>query len=213
MFYFCIDQGKNIPAYELDLMYKMRHKVGVLDWNWSLPNKNLGRDKDQFDRPDTTYLLVYNSEDVLVACARLNPTTSPHLMSEIFPHQCDFQGVPQGSDIMELSRFMVDEDHLTHFEKVQLYLQICLAITKYSVSIGITQLTWLSHTARYTKSVVVWRTRPLGTPLFYKDDSQEYIAAIMEVNAEAVARLQRFIRTDWTEPLKQIPTRKKQRAA
>lgn len=213
MFYFCVVKGRDIPADELERLYKLRYKVGVLDWKWNLPNVVEGQDKDQFDTPETVYILVYNLDDHLIGCARLNPTTRAHLMSEVFPHQCDFGGVPRGIDIMELSRFMLDKDEITHHEQVQIYLQVCLVVTKYAVSVGINQLTWLSHTARYTKSIIVWRTRPLGTPLFYEDDNQEYIAAIMDVDNSAIGRLQRFIRNDWTENWQEIPMRDKQRAA
>ncbi len=213
MVYFVIQSGSEIPEDELELIYRLRYKVAVLNWGWNLPNCQDGRDKDQFDRPDTQYVLVYDDNDNLVACSRLNTTTEPHLLSEIFPHHCEFSGVPRGKDIWELSRFVVDKDQLTHYQQVQLYLQMCLAVTKFVVASGIRKVTWLSHKTRYTKSVVVWRTRPLGYPVHYEDDDQDYIAAIMDTDEAAIGRLRKFVKIDWSETLQDLPVRSARKAA
>ena len=114
---------------------------------------------------------------------------------------------------MELSRFVVDKDHLTHNQQVHLYLQMCLAVTKFAVSSGINQVTWLTEKSKYTKSVVVWRTRPLGVAQYYPKEDAEYIAAIMDTNLESIERLRRFVSTDWSETLREIPSSNEERAA
>jgi len=211
--YFVIKPSTDISSEELEIMFRLRYKVTVEDWGWNIPTTKNGLDIDQFDTEFSTYILTYDDSDRMVACSRLNPTTQPHLMSEIFAHHCEFSGVPVADDIIELSRFVVDKDHLTHNQQVQLYLQMCLAVTKYAVSQGVTQVTWLSEKSKYTKSVVVWKTRPLGLPHYYPDDGAEYIAAIMDTNDAAIARLMRFIKIDWSENLRELPDRKKARAA
>lgn len=213
MVYFVIKPSPDIPEHERRLMYQLRYKVTVKDWGWNIPTARKGLDKDQFDTDSTVYILVYDESDRMVACSRLNPTTQPHLMSDVFPERCEFSGVPCAADIMELSRFVVDKDHLTHNQQVQLYLQMCLAVTKYAVANHITRLTWLSEKSKYTKSVVVWRTRPLGLPHHYPDDDAEYIAAVMDTNEASIGRLRRFVKTDWSEILGHIPNREKARAA
>jgi len=203
--YFVIKQATEIPAAELHKMYRMRYMVAVDQWGWNIPTAKRGIDKDQFDTRLTTYILVYNRNSEMVACSRLNPTTRPHLMSEIFANQCEFSGVPQGKSIQELSRFVVDASKLTHAQQVQLYLQLCLVVTEYAISIGLKQLTWLTHKTKYIKSVVVWKTRPLGLPQYYPDDDAEYIAAIMDTTDESVRRLRRFCKLDGPIPLSDIP--------
>lgn len=205
MLSFIIKPVHEIPAIELNKMYRMRYDVAVGQWGWNIPTAKHGLDKDQFDTPYTTYLLVYNAAQDMVACARLNPTTRPHLMSEIFASQCEFLGVPQDDSIHELSRFIVDADKLTHAQQVQLYLQVCLVVTEYAIHIGVKQLTWLSHKTKYIKSVVVWKTKPLGLPQYYEDDDAEYIAAIMDATQEAVRRLRRFCKQKGPIPLSEFP--------
>ena len=122
--YFAIKSYTEIPCQLLDEMFALRYKVAVDEWGWSIPTAHSGSDKDQFDTELTTYVLVFNDEHRLVACSRLNPTIHPHLLSEIFPEHCSFIGVPVGAKIWELSRFIVDKTQLSHFEQVQLYLQM-----------------------------------------------------------------------------------------
>ena len=104
--YFAITKGADLPYFEAERMFQLRYKVGVEDWGWKLPNVRDNLDIDDFDRPQTDYILVYNDHDEMVACSRLNATTGPHLMSEVFPHQCEFTGVPTGENIWELSRYI-----------------------------------------------------------------------------------------------------------
>lgn len=206
MLFFVIKNTVEIPSNELNKMYRMRYAVAVGQWGWNIPTAKKGLDKDQFDTPHTTYVLVYNQAGQMVACARLNSTMRPHLMSEIFPDQCEFAGVPRDKSIHELSRFIVDSSKLTHAQQVRLYLQLCLVVTEYAISIGLKQLTWLTHKTKYIKSVVVWKTRPLGLPQYYQDDDAEYIAAIMDTTDEAVQRLRRFCKLEGSIPLSDIPT-------
>lgn len=206
MLFFVIKNATEIPLKELHKMYRMRYIVAVDQWGWNIPTAQKDIDKDQFDTQHTTYVLVYNQACQMVACARLNPTMSPHLMSEVFPDQCEFSGVPRDVSIQELSRFIVDSSKLTHAQQVRLYLQICLVVTEYAISIGLKQLTWLTHKTKYIKSVVVWKTRPLGLPQYYQDDDATYIAAIMDTTDEAVQRLRKFCKLECSIPLSNIPT-------
>jgi len=179
---------------EIEAMFRMRYKVAVEGWKWNIPNVTPGYDKDQFDTDDTIYFLAYDDERNLIGCGRLNPTITPHLLSDVFAEQCDFEGIPQEKDIFEFSRFIVDKGSLTHSQAVQYNLEICLAVTEYSVANGINQLTWLAYKSMYTKSVVLWKTRPLGAPKYYEDDDSTYIAAIIDTTPLAVKRIRRFCR-------------------
>lgn len=184
---------------ELDQMHKMRYRVAVEEWGWNIPNIDQNYDKDQFDTDDTVYFLGYNEDGDVRACGRLNPTDKPHLLSEVFPNQCEFRGVPQSKDIHEFSRFVIDGKGMTSLQKLQLSLLISLAITEHCVTQNILHITFLAYKATYTKGLVLWKTRPLGLPKYYEEDDSTYIAGIGEVSAEAVKRIARFART--SEPV------------
>lgn len=61
-----------------------RHKVFVKRLGWPLQTQN-GIELDQFDRPDTVYVVAQDDEGCIVGCARLLPTTRPYLLGEVFP--------------------------------------------------------------------------------------------------------------------------------
>lgn len=88
----------------LDKLASYRYKVFVEHLGWKL-NSPVMRELDQFDRPDTVYLIAINSEGSITGCARLLQTTSPYLLGDVFPHLLHSHQPPHSEDIWELSRF------------------------------------------------------------------------------------------------------------
>lgn len=179
---------------ELEEMHRMRYRVAVEEWGWDIPDIPNGYDKDQFDRDDTVYVLGYDDNGRVKGCGRIVRTDRPHLLSEIFPHQCEFAGVPSAENIFEFSRFIIDGDGLSQHEKLQLSLKISLAVTEYCFDQNASHLTFLAYKETYTKGVVLWKSRPLGLPRYYEDDDATYVAGIGEVSASAIKRISRFAR-------------------
>jgi acyl homoserine lactone synthase len=81
-----------------------RHKVFVETLGWDLKTVN-GEELDQFDRPDTLYVVSRNEGGQVNGCARLLPTNQPYLLGEVFPELMQGQPIPCSSDVWELSRF------------------------------------------------------------------------------------------------------------
>jgi len=81
-----------------------RHKIFIERLGWPLPVEN-GMERDQFDHPDTLYVLTQESNEAICGCARLLPTTEPYLLSEIFPHLLNGASIPESHEVWELSRF------------------------------------------------------------------------------------------------------------
>jgi acyl homoserine lactone synthase len=81
-----------------------RHKVFVENLGWDLYAPD-GLEQDQFDRPDTVYIVARDDEDEVCGCARLLPTTRPYLLSEVFPQLLNGAMPPSSPEIWELSRF------------------------------------------------------------------------------------------------------------
>ena len=80
-----------------------RYRVFVERLGWDLPAFD-GQEKDQFDRPDTVYV-VGQEEGWVIGCARLLPSTRPYLLSEVFPQLLNGLTPPSSPEIWELSRF------------------------------------------------------------------------------------------------------------
>lgn len=81
-----------------------RHKVFIDALGWELQTRN-GMELDQFDRPDTLYVVAQDEEGRINGCARLMPTNRPYLLGEVFPQLMNGLSPPCTPDIWELSRF------------------------------------------------------------------------------------------------------------
>lgn len=81
-----------------------RQRVFVEQLGWALQTQD-GMEADQFDRPDTVYVVARDDVDQLIGCARLLPSTRPYLLGEIFPQLLNGLSPPCSPDVWELSRF------------------------------------------------------------------------------------------------------------
>lgn len=177
-------------AASLDDMHRLRCRVAVEQWGWKIPGIAPGYDKDQFDTDRTVYLLAYaGAGDRLVGAARLNPTTEPHMLSEIFGDLCDLQAAPRDPAVYEFSRYVIDHAALSKEEQFRIRGRLSAAINEFCLRTGVSALSWFSYRSMYQRAVQMWETTPLGLPRHFPDDDQTYIAAVSQMTAEGLARL------------------------
>jgi N-acyl-L-homoserine lactone synthetase len=81
-----------------------RHKVFVETLGWDLATRD-GMELDQFDRPDTLYMVSQDERGAINGCARLLPTHRPYLLGDVFPALMHGQPLPCSPEVWELSRF------------------------------------------------------------------------------------------------------------
>lgn len=81
-----------------------RYQVFIEGLGWDLPAER-GMELDQFDRPDTLYVVARGDNEQIIGCARLLPTTQPYLLEEVFPQLLNGMTPPKSADVWELSRF------------------------------------------------------------------------------------------------------------
>lgn len=174
----------------LDDMHRMRYRVAVEEWGWRIPGIEPGYDKDAFDTDDTIHFACLNTAQTrVVACGRLNPTTGPHLLSDVFSHHCEGGRVPSSPDVYELSRYIVDHRSLSKEEAVAVRGRISSAFNLFCIEAGIRQISVLTFMSSYARSLKYWPTRPLGMPVYYKQDDASYIAAIVDMVPEGLDNL------------------------
>jgi len=82
-----------------------RHRIFVEQLGWELPTEHEGMERDQFDGPDTLYVVAKDNAGSLCGCARLLSTEKAYLLSSVFPGLMDGQPLPSSSEIWELSRY------------------------------------------------------------------------------------------------------------
>lgn len=105
------------PEFE-SAIAQYRHKIFIERLGWQLPVEN-GMERDQFDRPDTLYVIARNGSGAICGCARLLPTTRPYLLGDIFPNLLAGAPIPCEEGTWELSRFAVasiDTEHVSQTE-------------------------------------------------------------------------------------------------
>lgn len=186
---------RNQYAATLDSMYRNRYEVCVKQWGWDIPGIEPGYDKDQFDTDHTVYITITDPElGKVVASTRLNPTTEPHMLSELFADYCNLQPYPQREDTWECSRYVIDRtlynDPVVEF-KIRCNLGI--GMTQFCIENGITQLSWLTHQKFYKLTQKFWKTEPLGLPVRETSDGWAWVPALSQIdeatNAAQRARL------------------------
>lgn len=186
-------QNKSLYGEELNDMFKMRYRVAK-ELGWELPDAKDGLDIDQFDREDTVYFLEFNDQRQVKACARLNPTTKPNLLSDIFPEFCELGGIPAAFNVYEYSRYMVEKAGQSKLDFVLARARITLAINEYCLENAIDQVTVLTYMKNYPIASMIWNTRPLGLPRMYEPDNAQYIAALSDMTEEGLAKARAFAR-------------------
>lgn len=183
-------QNKWLYTDLLEEMFRMRYEVAVEQLGWQLPIGAPGIDKDAFDTKDTIYLIETDEQrSTVYGCTRLNPTTKPCLMTEVFPEACDLQDIPSSNRVWECSRFLIDRKRCGAKERNTLTRQrLGIAMSEYCIANGITHIIWLTYQMFYNNILGVYDTEPLGRPRFYEDDGATYIPAISSVDYFALAR-------------------------
>lgn len=93
-----------LPEGLLSQVAQYRHRVFIELLGWPLETPN-GIELDQFDRPDTIYVIAQDDDNRVVGCARLLPTTTPYLLGELFPQLLNGLEPPCSPEVWEISRF------------------------------------------------------------------------------------------------------------
>src|SRR3569833_2891461 len=90
----------------LESYHRIRHDVFVKERGWKAIERTDGRDIDAYDH-DKTVPLIATAADRGAGGERPTPTTSPHMLREVFPTLAAVKGVPSGPNIWEGSRYFV----------------------------------------------------------------------------------------------------------
>lgn len=83
--------------------FRYRIFIGRLKWSIGDTQENAGVELDQFDLPDTSYVIARDANWNIVGCTRLLPTVKPFLLGGIFPELCG-GNVPRNQHTWEISR-------------------------------------------------------------------------------------------------------------
>ena len=91
----------------LDEMHQLRARVFAGRPGWQARIEQ-GREQDEFDALNPTYILALTDQGDVAGCARLLPTTGPTMLSQIFPQLVAGGRLRGKPTIVESSRFCVE---------------------------------------------------------------------------------------------------------
>lgn len=98
----------NLPL--LQSMFADRKRLFVDLFGWDVPVIDGKYEMDQFDNPNTIYLIVADEDGEHAASIRLFPSTRPHMLGTLFPHLCPL-GVPADEATWESTRLCLPQRH------------------------------------------------------------------------------------------------------
>ena len=100
--------AREMGADFLNALGQYRRQVFVDKLGWKLPLTPTGCEVDQFDKPDTLYVVSHAKQghiNHINGCTRLVQTTQPYLLGDVFGELLAGQDVPRDPNIWEISRY------------------------------------------------------------------------------------------------------------
>jgi acyl homoserine lactone synthase len=126
-----------------------RHRVFVEQLGWELPQAEPGLERDQFDGPETLYVVAKDNGGNICGCARLLSTEQAYLLSSVFPHLMGGgQTLPSSPEIWELSRYttqVVDGEPTSREESKERFGALLKAVVQAALERGAKRLITFSY--------------------------------------------------------------------
>jgi acyl-homoserine lactone synthase len=174
----------------LEEMFRLRHDVYVKERGWTDLARPDGLERDQFDNENATYLLAFDDGRVS-GSVRLLPTTTPHLLGDLFPHLCEAQPVPRSEDIMEITRLCAHADYRQPGKKSFVIDRLATGMFEHAMGLGLRYFSMVTDAWIISRALQFgWKLKPLGLPQPYKEGT--CIAALVTVDQDS---LDNFYRT------------------
>lgn len=184
MIYIVDNDNRNAFAAQLEEMHRIRHNIYVGRRGWKALARPDGREIDQFDTPETVYLLGLDDAGRVQSGLRLNPTTGPHLIRDVFPHAVTFSEIPVSETIYEFTRYFVVPDRVPRLKRRQAAGELLVAMFEYGLLKGLSQISLLCDCFFISTALEMrWKLKPLGLPTPY--DEGTCIAVLFDVSLEA----------------------------
>ncbi len=123
-----------------DSMFRLRKKVFYDMLGWEV-NVDDGMEFDQFDRPDTVYVL-YVKNQAVYGVWRILPTTGPYMLADVFPDLAPRGGIPRSPTTWELSRYCLDVEFFAGNELAlhRAQLDMYCTLAEFAILYGIEEL-------------------------------------------------------------------------
>jgi acyl homoserine lactone synthase len=135
------EQNAHMHRDLLSQMHRQRYRVFKEQLGWDVESVN-GEERDEFDRPDTAYLVATDDAGYVEGSWRLLSTTKPYMASTVFLPLFDGHEPPASHDVWECSRFAVDpaERRMTDAGVDATTVSLFVAIVEFAVTCGVSEI-------------------------------------------------------------------------
>ena len=187
-----IINAENRPLFEPELiaMHRQRKALFVDECGWNVPVVG-DLEIDRYDDAATTYLLAKagpESREVL-GSVRLLPTTTAHLMSDLFGHACH-ANVPRGPQTWEVSRLCISARIRSRRLRLAVLWEMIGAVMETALLFGVGQVTFVANAALLPLALGCgWRADVLGPTL--PDGNDQITAVAARVTTGALRNVRR----------------------
>lgn len=186
MFHIIDQSSRQDFAAELREARKLRHRVFVEERGWEALRRADGEEVDQFDT-DQAVEMVVTAAGAVVGYQRLLPTTSPYLLTDVFPQLCDGEP-PRSPEVWEWTRFAVDAKHRVGPAATAISLELTIGLVRWGLASGVSSVVVEIepvHLLRFVSSHFV--VRPLGLP--HRIEGEDVVAAVASFDRRTLDRL------------------------
>ena len=169
----------------LEESYHVRYDLYVKHRGWKALDRPDGREIDQFDTSEATYLIWADGEEV-IGGARFVPTNKPHLMSDVFPHIVTFAPIPCSPRIWEITRLFSSRGGSSSANRRNVTGEVFCAMFELGLANNLEGISVVCDTfflPRLLDSGV--KVTPLGLPTPY--DEGTCIACFIPVNIDQLS--------------------------
>lgn len=139
-----VQNGQAGKASLLFDMHRLRARVFKEKMGWDVDVDSRGLEVDDYDLPETIYLLALNKQGRVIGNWRLQPTSGPTMVFDIWPEFLSTIDVPRADDIWEASRFAVNpletNPALAMEESKSAVAEMFCALTELCLAVGIKEV-------------------------------------------------------------------------
>lgn len=169
----------HLYAAELEQNWRGRYQACVLERGWKNLERPDGRDIDQFDTDETIHLLAIDAKRV-IGGIRLCPSTSPTLLSEVFPYMSETP-LFAAPDIYELTRIWVAREKRGKDIRPKVESFVTAASMECALALGLSKVRCMIEPWRIARNLNLgWTLRALGPP--HRIDDVDVVAVEKDVS-------------------------------
>jgi acyl-homoserine lactone synthase len=194
-------ENRHLYEAELDQHHRIRRDIYIGEKRWAALRDYDGREIDQFDTPETIYVLGLDENGSVVCGSRLHPSLGPTLLSDVFPQLANVRGFERAHDVYEWTRvFVVPAKREGSRSSPYMGLILC-GFMQYCLDEGIRSLNVVTETYWLPRFIGLgWRLQVLGEPIDH--DGLSICASNVIVTDETVAAMSAHYGIPRPEPVR-----------